>query len=64
VLIVSRHDPDPPRALVIYVPPTGQKFVTAFKVGSLFSWDAKHWARETARSTAPVLIVRPRARER
>jgi hypothetical protein len=28
-------------------------------VSSLFSWDAKHWARETAWSTAPVLSLEP-----
>ena len=32
VVIVSRHDPDPPRALVIYVPLTTQNRQSAYEV--------------------------------
>lgn len=32
VVIVSRHDPDPPRALVIYVPLTTQHRQTSYEV--------------------------------
>jgi mRNA interferase MazF len=33
VVIVSRHDPNPPRALVIYVPLTTQKRHSSYEVG-------------------------------
>jgi mRNA interferase MazF len=32
VVIVSRHDPDPPRALVLYVPLTTQNRLSSYEV--------------------------------
>jgi mRNA interferase MazF len=32
VVVISRHDPDPPRALVVYVPLTTQNRLSSYKI--------------------------------